>query len=258
VARAKEAVTWSAENGLATLRIAREHGNAINDALLGGLSAACRELDADPAVRGILLTAGGKIFCPGLDLQELVVYDRRAMARFMAEFGACILRLYTLGKPMVAAMSGHALAGGCILGLTADWRILKRGAMVGLNEVRVGVPLPFGVAQILRGAVNPSRLDEVAVLGRNYSGEDAVATGLVHELHEETGFADHGRARLEEYVAKDLRAFATTKRYMRSSIVERIREKDQLLMSEFLDCWFSPETRDRIEEIVADLKARGK
>ena len=256
--RVAQAVTWSVEDGLATIRMAREHGNAINGALLAGLTAASREIEGDPAVRGILLAAGGKIFCPGLDLQELLAYDRPAMARFMAEFSACILRLYTLGKPLVAAMSGHALAGGCVLSLTADWRILKRGAMVGLNEIRVGVPLPFGVAQILREAVSPSRLDEVALLGRNYSDEEAVATGLVHELHEELGFEDHCRARLMEYATKDLGAFAATKRYLRSSAVERIRANDALLLHEFLDCWFSPQTRGRIEQIVSDLKARGK
>ena len=252
----KAAVTVTVENALATVRLDREHGNAINDDLVTGLMSACHEIGPDPKIRGILLAAGGKLFCPGLDLQELVALDRRAMGRFMIRFRDVLLDLYTLPKPMVAALSGAALAGGCIISLTADWRILRRGSLIGLNEIKVGVPLPFGVSRILRDSVHRPRMEEVALLGRNYTNEDAMATGLVQELHEEAGFEAHSLMRLEEFASKDLRAFAATKKYLRSSIASQIEGEDQKHQKEWLDCWFSTDTRRRIDQIVAQLKTR--
>lgn len=256
MARPAQAVTISTEGGLATIRMAREHGNAINAGLVRDLAAAFRQAHADPAVRGVLLASAGKIFCPGLDLQELIDYDRPAMERFMAGFNACLFSLYNFPKPLVAAVAGHALAGGCILVLTADHRVLRRGAIVGLNEVRVGVPLPFGVAAILCASVAVSRREEVALVGRNYTDDEAVATGLVHELWEVTGFEEHCTARLEELASKDPGAFAATKRYLRSGTVERILTHDAAHLPEFLDCWFSKGTRGRIRGIVAELRGR--
>jgi enoyl-CoA hydratase len=158
----------------------------------------------------------------------------------------------------VAQLQGHAIAGGCVLALTADWRVLRDGAMVGLNEVRVGVPFPFGVAMIMRESVPSARVEEVALFGRNYSGADAVAAGLVHETHPVEGFESHCRERLHELMGKDPRAFSITKRYLRSTVVERIRAHEQALAHEFVDSWFSPSTQSRLHGIVDELRNRAR
>ena len=253
-----QAVTLTRDGATGVVRLERAHGNAINDAFLESLVAALAEAEADPALRGVLLTAGGKIFCPGLDLQELVTLDREEMERFMRRFSAAVLTLYTFPKPVVAVLHGHALAGGCVLAMCADWRVLRRGAVTGLNEVKVGVPLPFGVALIVRDAVPENKLTAVALLGRNTSDEEAVAAGLADELAEADGVEALGRARLEEFIAKDTFAFAVTKRYLRSPVVERVRANDRLLLPEWLDGWFSQGTRARIAAIVAELQEKGR
>jgi enoyl-CoA hydratase/carnithine racemase len=258
VSNGTEAVTLTREGAVGVLRLERAHGNAINGALVESLVSALAEAESDPAIRGILLTAGGKIFCPGLDLQELFPLDREAMELFMLRFSAAVLSLYTFPKPAVAALHGPALAGGCVLALCADWRVLRRGAVTGLNEVKVGVPLPFGVALIVRDAVPKNKLTAVALLGRNYGDDDALAAGLADELADAGGVEAAARARLEEFVAKDAFAFAVTKRYLRSPVVERIRANNRLLLPEWLDGWFSEGTRARIAAIVAELKDKGK
>lgn len=250
-------VEISTRDGLAVVRIGREHGNAINDELVEGLITACQELESDPAVRGILLAASGKLFCPGLDLQELAPLERPALERFVGRFNACVLLMYTLSKPVVAALHGHALAGGCVLALTADWRVLRRGAKVGLAEIRVGVPFPFGVSMIIRESVPREHLEEVALFGWNYTDDGARDVGLVHEVREADGFEEHCLDRLRELAEKEPNAFAVTKRYLRSQTVERIRANDPQLIGEFLDGWFSPTTQERIQEIVAELGGRG-
>lgn len=251
-------VTWAAQAGLAVVRMNGRHANAINPEMVEGLRAAFGEIEADPSLRGALLASAHRIFSPGLDLKELTRLDRPAMADFLRRFHECLVALYAFPKPLLAALSGHTLAGGLVLALTADWRVLRRGALVGLNEVRVGVPLPFGVAHILRASVQTSRLEEVALLGRNYTDADAVATGLVHELHDADGFEERCLVRLEELASKDPAAFARTKGYLRSATLERVVAGDPSRADEFLDCWFSATTRARIEGIVADLKSRSR
>ena len=241
--------------GLAVVRLAREHANAINRQLVLDLTAAADELAADESIRGVLLTAAGKIFCPGLDLIELSEYPRDAMESFMAKFGDLILRLFVFPKPLIAGVSGHALAGGCVLAMTADWKILKAGSRIGLNEIRVGVALPFEVTQILRGSVPPGRLEEVALVGRNYTGADAVAAGLAHELHDALGFEAACLARLAEFASKDPFAYFRTKHYLRAELVERAAADRAAHRREFIDSWFSEGTKRRVAEIVAGLKA---
>ena len=250
------AVELSFDGGLATLRIGRAHGNAINPDLAQALIHACDQLEVNRSVRGVLFTSAGKLFSPGLDLQELIELDRAAMAEFLALFGRCIRRLYLFPKPVVAAIRGHAVAGGCVLALTADWRVAKRGVRIGLNEVKVGVPFPYDVAMILRESANRSHLTEVAMFGHNYSDEAAVGAGLVHEIAAADGFEEHCMRRLGELAEKDPRAFAMTKRYLRSPVETRMQEADDTHDADFLDAWFSPETQDRIRGIVQQLRAR--
>ena len=122
-----------------------------------------------------------------LDLVALADYDRPAMERFMSSFAVTVWALYGLPKPVVAAVSGAAVAGGCILALTADHRVLRRGAPIGLNEVKVGVPLPWTVTRLLRASVEPHALGRIALLGRNFEGDEAVAVGLADELADAEG-----------------------------------------------------------------------
>jgi len=251
-------VTLTKEGPIGVVRLERAHGNAIDDALVENLVAVLAEAESDPAVGGVLLTAGGKIFCPGLDLQELLALDREAMERFMRRFSAAVLTLYAFPKPVVASLHGHALAGGCVFALCADWRVLRRGAVIGLNEVKVGVPLPFGVALLVREAVPKNKLTGVALLGRNYTDDDAVAAGLADELADPGAVETVARERLDEFLSKDAFAFAVTKRYLRSPVVERIRANNRLLLPEWLDGWFSAGTRQRIGGFLAELKDKGK
>ena len=250
------AVTLRRDGAIGIVRLEREHGNAINDALVEGLLQTLADAESDAAIRGIVLSAGGKIFCPGLDLQELLPLARPAMERFMRRFSAAVLSLYCFPKPVVAAVHGHALAGGCILALCADWRVLRRGAQVGLNEVKVGVPLPFGVALLVREAVRRDLRTAVALLGRNVADAEALAAGLADELADDGAVDAAARERLDEFVAKDATAFSVTKRYLRSPVVERYRANDALLLPEWLDGWFSPTTRERIAGIVASLREK--
>ena len=247
-----------ATGGIAVVRLDKARGNAIDEPLVRDLSEAARALGGDPSVRGVLLlSAHPKVFCPGLDLVTLVELDRRAMERFMLAFAEMVWALYALPKPMVAGVGGHAVAGGCILALTADHRVLRRGgAQIGLNEVRVGVPLPWSVSELLRASVPPNALAQVALLGRNFADDEALRVGLADELADADGFEDHCRARLEEFVEKDPYSLAATKAALREGVLASMKAHEKARIGGWLDGWFSDATRARMRETVAGLTKR--
>ena len=239
---------------LAVLRLDKARGNAIDEALVDELLRACAEMEADDGVRGVLLaSANPKLFCPGLDLVGLVEFDRPHLERFMHAFGRMLVSLFGLRKPMVAAVSGHAVAGGCILALTADWRVLRSGVSIGLNEVKVGVPLPLSVSALLRATVPQGALSRVALLGRNFADEDALAAGLADELAPAEAFEGACLARLQEFAEKDPYSLAVTKKYLRADALQQMKAEDPVAVAEWLDGWFSPATQDRIRAVAASL-----
>jgi enoyl-CoA hydratase/carnithine racemase len=243
---------------LAVLRLDKPRGNAIDEPLAEALAGAASEMAADDGVRGVLLaSAHPKLFCPGLDLVALAGYDRASMKRFMESFAVAVWGLYGLPKPVVAAVGGTAVAGGCILALTADHRVLRRGVAIGLNEVKVGVPLPWSVTRLLRATVPSPALSRIALLGRNFTDAEAVAAGLADEVAEPDRFEATCLGRLEEYAEKDPLALAATKAWLREGVLGEMMSHESARVGTFLDAWFSPATQDRIRATAAALRSKG-
>ncbi|MBI5478496.1 MAG: enoyl-CoA hydratase/isomerase family protein [Deltaproteobacteria bacterium] len=237
-------------------RLDKPRGNAIDEPLVMELLAACDRAAADESVHGVLLaSAHEKLFCPGLDLVALSGNDRAAMERFVRRFGRLIVTLYGFPKPVVAALAGHAVAGGCILALGADWRVLRSGGVqVGLGEGRVGVPMPWPVAVLLRATLAPPMITRVGLLGRNFTDAEALAVGLGDEVHDADGFEEFCRERLAEFADKDALALRLTKSYLRAPALAAMQQRDESMVEEFLDAWFSPATQSRIRAVVASLQ----
>lgn len=246
------------KDGIGTIRLAGPRGNAMSEELVSDLSSALRTVGGEPSVKAVLLaSAHPKLFCPGLDLLSLSGISRPEMGAYMVSFSTLLTDLFALKKPVVAAVNGAAVAGGCLLALTADWRITKRGAPMGLNEVKVGVPLPWSAVMLLRAAARASALSGVALLGRNFEGEAAVLAGLAQEVAEPEAFDAVVAERLAEFAEKDAYAFGVTKGYLRGAAVASMRDRETALLDEFLDGWFSEGTQARIQKAVAALKSKG-
>jgi enoyl-CoA hydratase/carnithine racemase len=241
---------------LALLRLDKARANAIDEALLEALLAACAEVAGDDSVRGVLLcSAHPRVFCPGLDLTALEDYGPPELERFMLRFSDAVTTLYGLWKPVVAAIAGHAVAGGCIVALTADLRLLARGGtQLGLNEVRIGVPLPWSVTVLLRASLPPASFAAVALEGSNFSDDEAVRVGLAHESLAADGFEAACLERLSRLADKDATAVGTTKRYLREGFLSEMKAHEAARIGAFVSAWFSEGTRARRRDILASLK----
>jgi len=213
------------------------------------------EATRDDQLRCVLLaSAHPKLFCPGLDLVSLVDRDREAMRDFMNRFATVLWGLFGLLKPVVAAINGPAVAGGCILAMAADARVIARGAPIGLNEVKIGVPLPWSVVILLKSTVPPTSLAEVALLGRNFDGEEAVRVGLADAVVERDQLEAAALARLQEFAEKDALAFGATKGWLRSQTVATMKAHETETADVWLDAWFSAPTRERLRHMVEALR----
>ena len=237
------------------LRLAKPRANAIDDELVQDLLDAVAAANEDPAVRSILLaSAHPRVFCPGLDLKYLLGLDRFELTGFMARFTQLVRALYGCEKPVAAAVAGHAVAGGCILALTADLRIIAgNGVYIGLNEGRAGLPLPWTVTVLLRNVLGREHLTEVALLGRNFSGSEAVTVGLADEVYEAEDFEAHCLERLTGFATQEPVSFALTKSLFRHEALERMRRDEPQHLSSFVDAAMHPAVRRRIEATLEGL-----
>ena len=130
--------------------------NAMNDDFFSDLQAAIAELQS-AEVAADRPDRHRRCFCAGLDLRELYDLDRVTLASFVDRLDATVLAWFSLPRPTVAAINGHAIAGGCVLALACDLRVaVDRDATIGMNEVQVGIPFPAVPLAVTRHALSPA------------------------------------------------------------------------------------------------------
>ncbi len=224
------------------VRMARGKGNALNLELCEALVDVLDRLDAGPA-RAAVLTGQGSVFGAGVDLPALAEGGAEYVRQFLPLLQRLFERLATFPKPVVAAVNGHAIAGGAILLLACDQRLLARGAArVGLTEVRVGVVFPAWALEIARFATPPEHFQTLVLTGRTWQPEEALARGLVDELAEPERLLDRACAVADELAAIPAAAFAATKLAVRQPMIEAARRQSALTDAAVLEHWCAPET----------------
>ena len=164
--------------------------NALNDELISALKAALRDADADESLRSIIIRGAGKDFCSGADLSSIqkiaaATYEENVEdARELAEL---FLLIRQVRLPVIAAVHGRALAGGCGLATACDLLAATRSARFGYPEVKIGF-VPAMVAAILRRDLGEKKSFELLTQGFEYTAETALELGLVNQLFEEGEF----------------------------------------------------------------------
>ena len=235
------------------LRMRAGKANAIGPAWLQRMEALLDEALAWRA-RALVITGYEAFFSAGLDLPALDALDRDQMGSFMSAFSRTMLRLFELPLPVVAAVNGHAIAGGCVLALQADVRI---GAVsdfrIGLNEVQLGIGLPALVLETLRAQVPPPSLLPIAQEGRLFSPDEALAVGLLHELAPPDRLEQRAVGRALELGALPSSAFAAVKQGLRSTVAQRVRELQEQDAARWAQLWSSDEGRERRRQAIERL-----
>ncbi|MCP4676643.1 MAG: enoyl-CoA hydratase/isomerase family protein [Deltaproteobacteria bacterium] len=165
------------------ITLARGVTNPIDLALVTALSNELDSIENDSTIRSVVLTGNSKFFSIGFDIPALIELDRQGMGLFFGAMDRLSLRLYAFPKPTVIAMTGHAIAGGCILAICGDYRYISEGRkLMGLNEIKLGLPVPYPADRILDQVVGARHAREIMESGDFYESEQSMKMGLVDKM----------------------------------------------------------------------------
>jgi enoyl-CoA hydratase len=231
------------DDGILTLRLAHGKASAMDVELLDALSA---ELRGAADARAVILTGAGTIFSAGVDLYRILDGGAEYVDRFVPLLSTFVRELFALPVPVVAAVNGHAIAGGGVMTLAADYRLMAEGAgRIGVPELLVGVPFPAAPLEVVRFAAPRHRIQALVYTGRTLPPHQALAEGLLDEVVAADALAARAREVAAQLAALPPEVFRATKQALRADALARMdaaAEYDRRAHA----LWSAPETHARI------------
>lgn len=241
------------------LQLARPPVNALDPQLCDALAEA---LDAALAqgARGLVLSGIPKVFSAGLDVPYLLSLgdDRAAVKAAWGRFFNAARKLAASPVPVVAAITGHAPAGGCVLTLCCDYRVMARSAdpakpyRLGLNETQVGLVAPEGIQHLLARTVGPHRAGVLLMTGELVEAERALAIGLVDEVVEAQEVTTRALAWLHALLQLPRHPVLETRAIARADVVAAVAP-ERIELDRFMEAWSAPDTQAGLRALVARL-----
>ncbi|MEL7060302.1 MAG: enoyl-CoA hydratase/isomerase family protein [Acidobacteriota bacterium] len=241
-------------DGVVVLRLAHGPVNAFDTNLFDAVSDQFDRLESQDH-RAVVLAGAGRAFSAGVDLQQVIDGGEDYLRAFLPALASTLQRLFVHHRPVVAALHGHAIAGGCVLAACADRRVMvAEGARIGISELTVGVPFPVAALEPMRFLLPTTVLQDLVYSGRLLEPEEALRVGLVDELAPSDEVFNRSVAAAQRLAAIPDDAFALTKRHLRREAIQAMRERSLELDAEVFDLWRRPETIDRLRAALASLR----
>jgi enoyl-CoA hydratase/carnithine racemase len=241
------------EGRIRELRLARPPVNALDPTLIAGLRSALQAAAGDGREAIVLSGAPGR-FSGGLDVPVLLQLDRAGIAAAWDAFFGLLRDIARSEVPIVAALTGHSPAGGMVLALYADQRVMADGPyLIGLNEVEVGLPVPPPILRALSYAVGPRQAELLAAGGLLMGPAEALRRGLVDEVVPAAEVVPRAVAWTRERLARPRGAMLATRRMARRPLVAAFEGFDGAAVAAVVDQWFSAETQATLRALAARL-----
>jgi len=194
----------------------------------------------------VLFSGVGGVLSAGLDLKEIASLDAAGMQRFVVLVEELMARIFDHPAPTVACVNGHAIAGGCVITICCDHRVMTTNeqARIGLNEVALGLVFPPKIFRIVRHRVPPRALHEVTLRAALHAPKDALRLGLVDELADDPRATSE--ARVTELAAHPRAAYVATKRSLREGVTSFSKTEYDAALSSTLPAWTSDDIKRRV------------
>jgi enoyl-CoA hydratase len=243
------------QQGIALVRLARPPANAIELESARALEEALTQLEADAEVRAIVITGQGSFFSAGLDLKVVPTYDPAQQRAMVMTINRMIRRLYGCPLPTVAAVNGHAIAGGLVMALACDYRIGGSGPYnLGLTETRVAIPYPLAAMAVVRAELAPAVARRVVLLARNGTPRDALADGILDELHPAEAVLPRALALARELAALPRMAYGRIKGQLRAATLEHIDAALATGDDPLVQGWITAETSSGAQTVLGHAR----
>lgn len=236
------------------LRLARPPVNAINPALCQAL---CEAMDSAIAngAEGLVLSGGPKVFSAGLDVPLLLSIQEDGQALYDAwnGFFDVARALAACPVPVAAAIAGHAPAGGCVLALCCDWRVMAEGPFgIGLNETQVGIAIPPGIMRLMQRTVGARQAEALLLAGAMVESSRALDIGLVDELAAADAVVARAADRINLLLDLPRAPMLATRKLLRADLVEAVSPASMQL-EQCLESWRSADTQQALRAMVARI-----
>ncbi|MFL5065134.1 MAG: enoyl-CoA hydratase/isomerase family protein [Xanthobacteraceae bacterium] len=236
---------------VAVMTLAHGKANALDSELCTDIVARFEELKPSTA-QAVVLTGTAKIFSAGVDLKRAVEGGAAYLRDFLPVLSRAFATVFFYPKPVVAAVNGHAIAGGCVLACAADRRLMALGTgTMGVTELLVGVPFPTIAFEIMRFATAPQDFEETMFTGATYAPEAARERGFVHELVAPERLLDRAVAAAETLAALSPAAFALTKMQSRRAVQDTLQRAGASIDPAVHEMWLDPDTLARMRDYIA-------
>jgi enoyl-CoA hydratase/carnithine racemase len=238
------------------LKLSRPPANALNPGLVRALTRSLEE--AGENASAVVVSGRPGMFSGGLDIPELIEIDSDAISGFWLSFLMLLRTIAHMPVPTVFAMTGHAPAGGIVIALFGDYRIMPRGGFkTGFNEAQVGLVVPSVVHRALVRAVGAHTAERILVAGEIMDSKRALAIGLVDELVDEPDDAvASGVEWCEQHLALPAPAMQASRQMARADLRALFEDENELGVEKFVDIWFSESTRKTLRGLVDRLQKK--
>jgi enoyl-CoA hydratase len=237
-------------DSVAVLRL--EHGkvNAIDVELLEAVSEQMEALLSEPP-SAVVITGTGGAFSAGLDLVRSLDEGADYFRRLLPALNDALMKLFTLPRPVVAAVNGHAIAGGFVLACACDYRLMARGnGRLGITELPVGVPFPSVPLEMVRTVAGTRLTRDLAYSGRLLSADEGEALGVIEELVQPEDLMVSALDLAARWGATPAPAFELTKRQLQQPTLDRLAAHGAETDVEVLEVWTHDDTFAAIRRFV--------
>jgi Delta3-Delta2-enoyl-CoA isomerase len=242
---------------IAVLSLNRGKSNAINAEMVAELHQMVKNIENDDSIAGLILTGKDGFFSAGLDLIELYNYDEETIKKFWIDFLDLITTLVSFKKPMIAAISGHSPAGGCVLALCCDYRIMAEGKfIIGLNEVPIGIIIPESIFHLYSFWLGQANAYRFLLEGKLMHTQQALSTGLIDEVVNPESILHAAERKMLTYIKLERNAWQQSKKNMRAELLKKVSADPTEMISSMLAQWWSASTRSILKTIIQNLQQK--
>lgn len=242
---------------LALITLNRGKSNALNREMITELTDMLHNIANDDNIGGVIISGRENFFSAGLDLIELYGYNEEEAESFWHLFLDFIAKTVAFKKPMVAAINGHSPAGGCVIALACDARVMAEGKfIIGLNEVPVGIIVPESIFSLYAFWLGKGHATRSLLEGRLFSPEEALNIGLVDELVNQDSIMTAAERRIRKYMALEPNTWQQSKLNIRKELIASTSADQSEALKVMLAQWWSPSTRNILKMIIDNLQKK--
>lgn len=242
---------------LAIITLDRGKSNALNGEMITELNDMLVNIATDQNIAGVIITGKEHFFSAGLDLIELYNYSESEARTFWNLFLAFSATITAFPKPLVAAVNGHSPAGGCVIALACDYRVMAEGKyIIGLNEVPVGIIVPNSIFKLYSFWIGQANATRSLLEGKLFSPEEALEIGLVDELANPASIVTAAERKIRKYMGMERNTWSQSKLNIRKDLIAATAADQSKDLEAMLKQWWSPSTRSILKTIIDNLQKK--